>query len=331
MKALTVCSSGAEPSTEATRAVAETLVAHLSEQGTVGAISRAGTSEDGRGGTSSTNDDGSAGGGPPASDGGQLSVRAETVASDANGDQRDDGQELQRHYHLSPDGTWRGDGQTLTLSDALDDLAQSCDYAVIEGFSSLRLPTVVVESDQHADSETVTGETDGEAVPIEADSVLAHVTGEEFDPEQVVEALAETDPYETLASLVAQVKQSGDTDRAGAIATFTGRVRVRDHEDDEATEYLEFERYDSVAAEMTATIREELESRDGVYDVRLHHRTGVVEGGEDIVFVVVLAGHREEAFQTVQDGINRLKDEVPLFKKEVTESEEFWVQTGSIE
>ncbi len=61
----------------------------------------------------------------------------------------------------------------------------------------------------------------------------------------------------------------------------------------------------------------------------LHHKTGVVEAGEDIVFVVVLAGHREEAFETVSDGINRLKAEVPLFKKEVTVEESFWVHERS--
>jgi molybdopterin synthase catalytic subunit len=51
----------------------------------------------------------------------------------------------------------------------------------------------------------------------------------------------------------------------------------------------------------------------------------VIEAGEDIVFVVVLAGHRREAFRAVEDGIDRLKDEVPIFKKEATEAEEFWV------
>jgi molybdopterin synthase catalytic subunit len=59
--------------------------------------------------------------------------------------------------------------------------------------------------------------------------------------------------------------------------------------------------------------------------VLLHHRTGVIEYGEDIVFVVVLAGHRGEAFETVADGIDRLKAEVPIFKREVTVDEEFWV------
>ena len=61
-----------------------------------------------------------------------------------------------------------------------------------------------------------------------------------------------------------------------------------------------------------------------MFEVILHHRTGIVEAEEDIVFVVVLAGHRPEAFATVEDGINRLKAEVPLFKKEVTVEGTFW-------
>ena len=76
-------------------------------------------------------------------------------------------------------------------------------------------------------------------------------------------------------------------------------------------------------------ISAELEEREGVFEVVMHHRTGVVEYGEDIVFVVVLAGHRDEAFRTVEDGINRLKDEVPIFKKEVTTDEQFWVHERS--
>ena len=121
------------------------------------------------------------------------------------------------------------------------------------------------------------------------------------------------------------MKTVPDADRAGAIATFTGRVRARDGSDDDRTERLEVEKYEGVADERMAQIETELEARDGVLAVRTHHRTGVVEAGEDIVHVVVLAGHRREAFRAVEDGIDRLKDEVPLFKKEVTVEDEFWV------
>jgi molybdopterin synthase catalytic subunit len=54
--------------------------------------------------------------------------------------------------------------------------------------------------------------------------------------------------------------------------------------------------------------------------------TAVVAGAVGFVLMlVVLAGHRTEAFRAVEDAINRLKDEVPIFKKEVTEDGEFWV------
>ena len=158
-----------------------------------------------------------------------------------------------------------------------------------------------------------------------ADPVLYRAdSGASADLDTILTALDERDPYVSLGTLVRSVKRDPDEDRAGAIATFTGRVRARDSPNDRPTEHLEFERYDGVARERMATLRSELEAREGVYAVRLHHKTGVVEAGEDIVFVVVLAGHRGEAFSAVQDGINRLKEEVPLFKKEVTVDEEFW-------
>ena len=226
-----------------------------------------------------------------------------------------DGKDTARHrtagavrtYGIADDG-WFATGDTLTLEDALGKLAETCDYAIVEGYTDVALPTVAL-GDRTVENGTVLAQAE---------------TGEDVDVDAVLDALADVEPYETLSSLVARVKRSPDSDKAGAIATFTGRVRTLEHEDDDPTEYLEFEKYDGVADEKMARIREELEARDGVYEVRLHHRTGVVEAEADIVFVVVLAGHRTEAFETVEDGINRLKDEVPLFKKEVTVDEQFW-------
>jgi len=208
---------------------------------------------------------------------------------------------------LTDDGGWVATGEARTLSETLDALAPDYDYAFVEGYGDATIPKVVLGDCEAADP--VVGRFD---------------SGERADLDAILGALDERDPYVTLSTLVASVKRSPDEDRAGAIATFTGRVRAKDSPEDRPTEHLEFERYDGVAQQRMATIRRELEARDGVHDVRLHHKTGVVEAGEDIVFVVVLAGHRGEAFAAVQDGINRLKDEVPLFKKEVTVDEEFW-------
>ncbi|WP_415381254.1 molybdopterin synthase [Halosimplex sp. TS25] len=210
-------------------------------------------------------------------------------------------------YGITDDAGWFASGAERTLDETLDDLAPDYDYALVEGYSDAAIPTVALGDRGHA-GETV-------ATAPEADAV---------DVDEVVAALDDLEPYECLASLVAEVKRAPDARYSGAIATFTGRVRALEGPDDDPTEHLAFEKYDGVAEERMATIREELEARDGVYEVRLHHRTGVVEAGEDIVFVVVLAGHRGEAFETVEDGIDRLKDEVPLFKKEVTVDDAFW-------
>ena len=210
-------------------------------------------------------------------------------------------------YGVTDDAGWFATGRDRTLDETLDHLAPDFDYAIVEGYSGADLPTVVLGGRDHA-GETVASAPEADALDVD-------------DLAETVESL---EPYETLGSLVAEVKRSPDARYAGAIATFTGRVRQQEDADDEPTEYLEFEKYEGVAEERMATIREELEARDGVHEVRMHHRTGVVEDGEDIVFVVVLAGHRREAFRTVEDGIDRLKDEVPLFKKEVTVEDEFW-------
>ncbi|TYT62378.1 molybdopterin synthase [Natrialba swarupiae] len=220
-------------------------------------------------------------------------------------------------YDLGADGDWTATGTGMSVEDALDRLVPECRYAVVVGVENLQYPTLVVDAESSPDA------TAGEEAA--DDTLLATVSSPHDIDDDVVDAIEEAEPYETLESLVARVKQSPSADLAGAIATFTGRVRAKDDEDDAPTQYLEFEKYEGVADERMASLEAELEERDGVLAVELFHRTGVVEDGEDIVFVVVLAGHRTEAFRTVEDGINRLKDEVPLFKKEVTVEDEFWV------
>jgi molybdopterin synthase catalytic subunit len=201
---------------------------------------------------------------------------------------------------------WTGVGGDRSVDDVLDELARDHDYVLLVGFPDARVPQIAV----------------GEAA---TEQSVLRVESDDPDLAAAVETVESAEPFETLSSLVADLKRSPDAAYAGAVATFTGRVRELDGEDDDRTESLTFEKYDGVADEQMATIREELEARDGVLGVRLHHRVGRVDAGEDIVFVAVLAGHRSEAFRTVEDGINRLKDEVPLFKKEVTVEDEFWV------
>ena len=210
---------------------------------------------------------------------------------------------------------WTALGSDRSLPQVLDDCAPEYDYLVADGFTEVDLPTIVAGN--RPENPGIRG------------LIIATVDAERADLDTLVEAVDGTEPNETLESLVAAVERSPLAERSGAIATFTGRVRAKDGEDDARTELLEFEMYDGVAEETMATIARELEERDGVFEVRMHHRSGVVREGEDIVFVVALAGHRGEAFRAVSDGIDRLKDEVPIFKREVTTDDEFWVHERS--
>ena len=275
-------------------------------------------------------------------------VRYDATIADgsAHVDDRTVGGEV--HYELGADGDWAATGTGKTIGGVLDTLAPDCEYAVVAGLDPARFPAIEIgeasvdadDSAQTSGSEPASDAASGSESPSGAETASepastpappARIAVEDagaIETDAVLEVLEGSEPYETLESLVASVKASSSSDLAGAIATFTGRVRAKDDPEDTPTEYLEFEKYDGVADDRMATIERELEAREAVYAVRCHHRTGVLHSGKDIVFVVVLAGHREQAFRAVEDGINRLKDEVPLFKKEVTVEDEFWVHEG---
>ncbi len=213
-------------------------------------------------------------------------------------------------FGIGTDGTWVGTGAGRSVSALLDSIAPEYEYALVAGIGHHRLPTVVL----------------GDASVSSATAIVTRAPSpDELDIEALVEQLEDAEPHVTLETLIEQAKASPLAERSGAIATFTGRVRIKDSPDDADTEQLAFETYEGVAKARMDSISAELTEREGVFEVFMHHRVGVMTAGEDIVFVVVLAGHREEAFRAVEDGINRLKDEVPIFKKETTEDEEFWL------
>lgn len=210
-------------------------------------------------------------------------------------------------YGLADEHGWFATGETRSLNETLDELAHSYDYALVEGFHWASIPHVELGS-REGNGKTLMRASHGDSV----------------DVKKLTELLHDTEPYITLSSLVHRIKQSTKSEYSGAIATFTGRVRRLDGPEDSPTEHLTFEKYEDVADQRLTELCSELESRDGVYRVLAHHKTGTIPAEDDIVYVVVLAGHRREAFDTVEDGIDRLKEEVPIFKKEITVDDEFW-------
>jgi molybdopterin synthase catalytic subunit len=111
---------------------------------------------------------------------------------------------------------------------------------------------------------------------------------------------------------------------AGAICTFTGTVR--DSSAGRPVSHLEYEAYPEMAAAELNRIAEEIVSRWPRARVALAHRTGRLEVGEASVVVSVSCPHRAEAFDACRWGIDRLKESVPIWKREFGEDGAAWVE-----
>jgi molybdopterin synthase catalytic subunit len=90
--------------------------------------------------------------------------------------------------------------------------------------------------------------------------------------------------------------------------------------------YLEYDAYPEMAQAEMARIAEEVERRWSTDRVALVHRVGRLEIGEVSVVVAVACPHRAEAFDACRYAIDTLKVTVPIWKKEVAEDGEEWVE-----
>jgi molybdopterin converting factor subunit 1 len=113
-------------------------------------------------------------------------------------------------------------------------------------------------------------------------------------------------------------------DESGALALFYGVVR--DHSQGRRVLYLEYDAYPSMAVKKIKQVAEEVRSRWEITDVAIHHRIGRLEVGETSLLVAVSAAHRREAFEACRYAVDRIKEIVPVWKKEVWEGGESWVE-----
>jgi molybdopterin synthase catalytic subunit len=134
--------------------------------------------------------------------------------------------------------------------------------------------------------------------------------------------LLSADPLDP-AAVVSEVAD----DRAGAVATFLGTVRVQSR--GRTVLYLEYEAYEGMAEQVMEEIADEVLRRYDLCSIAIHHRTGRVGIGEPSVAIAVSAAHRQDALAACKDAIDTLKERVPLWKKEVYEGGEQWIGRGS--
>jgi molybdopterin synthase catalytic subunit len=113
-------------------------------------------------------------------------------------------------------------------------------------------------------------------------------------------------------------------DDSGAVALFLGVVR--DHSHGRRVLYLEYDAYPEMAERKLREVAEEALARWPITDVAIAHRTGRLEIGETSLLVAVSSPHRHDAFAACHHIVNRIKEVVPIWKKEVWEGGEAWIE-----
>ena len=192
------------------------------------------------------------------------------------------------------------------LATALDELANAgMDFAIVEGFKDSKLPKIALGD-------------------VEAAGIVKRLDNpQSAEIDELVDIILKQPEYHTLDSLLQKLKSSKSIEKAGAIGTFTGIVRNMTGEI--CTEFLEFEAHGELARKKMDEICTQLKEKPGIVDVLIHHKTGIIPKGDDIVYIAVAAGHREELFPVLREAIERLKAEVPIWKKEHTIKGDWWV------
>lgn len=123
-----------------------------------------------------------------------------------------------------------------------------------------------------------------------------------------------------LNALVGKVASPG----AGAIATFLGVVR--DTSLGRKVRYLLYEAYPPMAVRELEKIEDEVRRRWRIEKMAIAHRIGELKIGEASVAIAVSSPHRREALEACQFAIDRLKQTVPVWKKEYWEGGEVWIE-----
>ncbi|MGH2632887.1 MAG: molybdenum cofactor biosynthesis protein MoaE [Tepidiformaceae bacterium] len=111
---------------------------------------------------------------------------------------------------------------------------------------------------------------------------------------------------------------------AGAINLFLGVVR--DNNLGRTVRYLEYDAYPAMAEKVMRDIAIEAQERFGLEDCAVLHRTGRLEIGETSLLIAVSCGHRAASFEGGHWLVNEVKKRVPVWKKEVWDDGEAWIE-----
>lgn len=139
--------------------------------------------------------------------------------------------------------------------------------------------------------------------------------GAEDDIFQITQGVIQT------SQIAGQLKAGED----GAVVVFEGIVR--NHSKGRRTIYLEYEAYEPMALRKMMEIAQEAHQTFPVDRIAMVHRIGRLEIGETSVAIIVASAHRKEAFEACRYAIDRLKQIVPIWKKEHFEDGAVWAES----
>ncbi|MDA1129180.1 MAG: molybdenum cofactor biosynthesis protein MoaE [Chloroflexi bacterium] len=112
-------------------------------------------------------------------------------------------------------------------------------------------------------------------------------------------------------------------DTNGAVVTFLGTTR--DNFEGKSVLTLEYEAFDEMAVKKLEEVRQEVMAEFGLEQLAISHRIGTVGIGEISLVVAVGSPHRKEGFLACQKAVDRIKEVVPIWKKEVYQDGSRWV------
>src|SRR5690606_32855153 len=118
-----------------------------------------------------------------------------------------------------------------------------------------------------------------------------------------------------------------DSENPGAIVMFTGLVREVLGESASAEQTLTLEHYPGMTQKALLDIAEQAASRWPLQCIRVVHRVGTMEPGEQIVLVLSSSAHRHAAFESAEFIMDYLKTSAPFWKKQVRGNESYWVDS----
>ncbi|NJE08351.1 molybdenum cofactor biosynthesis protein MoaE [Thermococcus sp. M39] len=116
--------------------------------------------------------------------------------------------------------------------------------------------------------------------------------------------------------------------KAGGIVIFLGKVREESH--GRKVKKLIYEAYEEMALKEMEKIRQEAKEKFPIEEILIWHRYGELEVGENTILIVTAGKHRREAFEACMWAVDEVKKRVPIWKREVTDEGEFWIEGDKV-